>query len=141
MWCQSKTSFCTDLAACRSRDQDLQLRRSLLKLARGDIGRAKTAVGETLGRWHCQTGGQCSAGVAHLPYHIAEVHNIVLALWSGQYSEFWAVASLCCLVSVLRLLWTTATGYTDTGSAGRRAQGYSLRKRNGYTQTWKAKLC
>lgn len=68
---------------------------------------------------------------------------------SGHYSEFWAVSSLCCLVSVLRLLWTAAAVVTliQGAQAGGHSelllliQGYSLRERNSYSQTWKAKLC
>lgn len=53
-----QNQLCSDLVPCRSRDWVLQLRRSLLKLAREGIGRAKTAGGESLGWWHRWTGGQ-----------------------------------------------------------------------------------
>lgn len=58
---------------------------------------------------------------------------------SGQYGEFWAASSLCCSVSMLRLLWTAAAlvilmqGVQAGGHSELLLlliEGYSLRRRN-----------
>lgn len=81
------------------------------------MGRAKTAGGKSLGQWCCWTGEQCFA-----EWHVCltillksltlycpcGMGSTVSFGQSGHCSEFWAVSSLCCLVSVLRLLWTAA---------------------------------
>lgn len=82
--------------------------------------------------WNRGTVGLAGSALlmARLPHHTAEVPDIVLGLWSGQCSEFWAEwAVQSVLDSVFLVVFSLSveivvdcSGYTDIGSAGGRAQ-------------------
>lgn len=133
-----QNQFCIDVVARGSRDRALGMLRSFLNVARVELGGQRRqwvnpGDGDVVG-----TSGWCSAGMAALPHHSASRWNKLNLVVSGVDGAMSFVQCLCVQAAVLALviLAAQAGGHTKLLLT----QG-SPRKRNGYFEIWKAKLC
>lgn len=133
-----QNQFCIDVVARGSRDRALGMLRSFLNMARVELGGQRRqwvnpGDGDVVG-----TSGRCSAGTAALPHRSASRWNKLNLVVSGVDGAMSFVQCLCVQAAVLALviLAAQAGGHTKLLLT----QG-SPRKRNGYFEIWKAKLC
>lgn len=135
-----QNQFCIDVVARGSRDRALGMLRSFLNLARVESGGQRRQWVNPGDGGVVGTSGRCSAGTAALPHHSASRWNKLNVVVSGMDGAMSFVQCLCVQAAVLALVILIEAAQAGGHTKLLLTQG-SPRKRNGYFEIWKAKLC